>query len=281
MRQYCNSMVKKVIHVSLITVVLVTMGGAMLVHASDHGGMPERNWNVMLGAGGMYQSEYSGSDEMTLKPLPFVMAEYQTTSLDLFIRGNKAGVGFRFDDTIPLSFSAGAKIGEHNRDNDDMAILEGTQSLDNSYELFGRVTLSTPLLDFTSNVRYVPISGDYDETARLDDDYNGLLLDVGVEKMWLKIPFLIQLGSGVTWMNSDYARANYGVGYQTELLSAFDTESGIRSAYMSANIIMFFSEHVGTALVAEGAYLLGDAADSPLTENEFQPKVGLFTFYRF
>ena len=187
------------------------------------------------------------------------------------IEGDEAGIGVKFADRFPLSLSFGAGLGE-GRDNGDLGLLKGTPTLENTYRLFGGVTLDLPFAELSSTVTYFPITADYDEADRSDEDYSGMLVDFGIGKEWFRIPFIVQLGGGISWMNSEYAQANYSVDYATDRLDTFKAESGLHSVNLSSTIVMFFSERMGTALIGEGKYLLNGAADSPLTKNEFDTK---------
>jgi outer membrane scaffolding protein for murein synthesis (MipA/OmpV family) len=267
--------------------VVVTLAGGIVPAVAfdddddEHGGGEgDRNWELMIGGGGFYGSQYTGSDEMAFEAVPLVLASYETRYLKFFIEGDEAGIGIKFADSIPVSLSLGAGLGE-GRDNGDVNLLKGTPTLENSYSLFGGAKLALPFVDLSSTVNYFPITANYDEADRSDEDYDGMLVDVGIGKEWFHIPFMVQLGGGVSWMNSDYAEANYSVNYATERLSTFKAESGLHSVNLSSTIVMFFSERMGTALIGEGKYLLNDAADSPLTKNEFDASAGLFLFYRF
>jgi outer membrane scaffolding protein for murein synthesis (MipA/OmpV family) len=234
----------------------------------------------MIGGGGFYESKYTGSDKMAFEALPLILASYDTRYLKLFIEGDEAGISIKFTDRVPVSLSLGAGLGE-GRDNGDVSLLKGTPTLENTYRLFGNLKLALPFADISSTVKYFPITADYDETNRSDEEYTGLLVDVGIGKEWFRIPFMVEVGGGLSWMNNEYAEANYSVNYATDHLDTFKAKSGLHSVNLSSTIVMFFSERMGTVLLGEGKYLLNDAADSPLTKNEFDASAGLFLFYRF
>lgn len=283
------NMYKGFVVMSVAMLCLMSCVGAVSVFAQEHEGHHGhgqgqggggRNWELMLGGGSFYKPEYSGSDEMKFKPVPLILAFYETNRFRLFVEGDKAGVGLKFGEQVPLSLSAGIGIGE-GRDNDVVDLLQGTPTLENSVRLFGEAALGLPFVKVASTLNYFPITANYNETDRSDEDYNGLLVDVEVRKEWMRIPLMVMVGGGFSWMNSEYAEANYGVTYPTANLETFEAGSGMHSLNLSANIIMFFHEHVGTMLMAEGKQLLGDAADSPLTEQEFQTEIALMAFYRF
>lgn len=252
------------------------------VFGQEHGehGEGSRNWELMIGGGSFYKPEYSGADEMKFEPVPLVVGFYETERFRLFVEGDKARASLKFGGRVPLTLSAGVGMGR-GRDNEAVSILEGTPTLENPVRVFSEVELDLSLFKLSSTLNYFPISADYDEAARSDVDYDGMLVDVGIKKEWMKIPFIVMLGGGLSWMNSDYAEANYGVAYPTANLESFTSESGMHSVNLSSNIIMFFHEHVGTMLMAEGKHLIDDAADSPVVEQKFQGEISIFGFYRF
>lgn len=286
MRQQITTGMNKRFKIVLTAMLLVMMAGGIFPAFADDDdddygeGEDGRNWELMIGGGGFYESKYTGSDKMAFEAVPLVLASYDTRYLKLFIEGDEVGISIRFTDRVPVSLSFGAGLGE-GRDNGDVSLLKGTPTLENTYRLFGNLKLALPFADISSTVKYFPITADYDKTDRSDEEYTGLLVDVGIGKEWFRIPFMVEVGGGLSWMNNEYAEANYSVNYATDHLDAFKAKSGLHSVNLSSTIVMFFSERMGTALIGEGKYLLNDAADSPLTKNEFDASAGLFLFYRF
>jgi outer membrane scaffolding protein for murein synthesis (MipA/OmpV family) len=148
--------------------------------------------------------------------------------------------------------------------------------------LIGALHVPLSFVELTSMVRYFPITADYEEAERPDKRYDGMRLEVDVEsEVWLSRQIILNLGAGLSWMNADYAKANYSVESQTDRLDVFEAKSGVHNIHASTAMIYMFTPRIGTALVGEGAYLLGAASDSPLTNSEFQPFGGIFVFYRF
>ncbi len=96
-------------------------------------------------------------------------------------------------------------------------------------------------------------------------------MDGEVGKEWFRIPFIVNVSTGVSWMNSAYAEANYSVNYETDRFNLFKAKSGMHDVHVATRVTMMFSERLGTIFMGKGTYLLGDAADSPLTQNTFQP----------
>lgn len=276
-QQYVRHM-NTVIKMSLMILFMLIMGGTVPLFADDH--EDKRNWELLIGGGGSISPKYSGSDEVSIILIPLIVAHYENHYLDFFVEGEEVGVSLKFGNTIPVSLSTGIGLGE-DRENDDGDVLKGTPNLENSYRLFGGLQVSLPFIDISSTVNYFPITANYDETDRLDKDYNGILVDGEVGKEWFRIPFIVNISTGVSWMNSAYAEANYSVNYETDRFNLFKAKSGMHDVHVATRVTMMFSERMGMMFMGKGTYLLGDAADSPLTQNTFQPSGKVFLFYRF
>ncbi len=251
----------------------------------DDAGGPERPWELLVGGGIISESAYNGSDSMEFSPFPFIHAIYSTQYMDFFASIDE-GVGValkgKFWESLPISLSVAAALGDNGREISSSSLLKGTPELKNPYQLVGRLNLELPFATMTSSVRYLPISSEYKETDRKDVDYDGVAVDVNVSReQWLKEWLMLEIGAGVSWMGKEYAEANYDVTYATERLSRFNASSGFERFTLSATGVVMFSERLGLATIADTAFLIGDAADSPLTENTFQPEFGLSLFYRF
>jgi outer membrane scaffolding protein for murein synthesis (MipA/OmpV family) len=214
----------------------------------DEGG---RNWELMLGGGSFYTSEYTGADEMKFEPIPLVIGCYDTDRFTLFVEGDHAGAGLKFGESIPWSLSAGVGLGA-GRDHDDLDIFEGTPTLENSVRLLGELAFELPMATLATTVNFFPIAAEYEEAARSDKDYSGVLVDVDVSREWMRMPFMMRLSGGFSWMNRDYAEAHYGVAYPTAHLETFKPGNGMHSLNLSADIVMFFHKHLGAMLLTEG-----------------------------
>jgi outer membrane scaffolding protein for murein synthesis (MipA/OmpV family) len=290
-----QSRLKKILSPTLIVMLMtVLVVGGLPMFAQHHDddddddfGEGGRNWELMIGGGTFYEPTFDGADAMKYEPVPVVMGFYSTGYFKLFVEGDEAGVGVRFGENVPISLSIGAGLAD-GRDNADDDLLKGTATLKSNYKLFGSLNADLPFVELSVKANYHPFTAKYDEIERGDKDYTGILIDAEMKKEWMvvpfeavPIPFMIEIGGGVSWMNNDYAEAKYGVTYATDKLNTFTAKSGLRSINLSSMIGMFFSERMGTALMLDGKYFLGDAADSPLTENDYDISVGAFAFYRF
>lgn len=274
----------KKIQITILTGIMVGLAAGMPVSADDDDDdddLPERNWELMVGGGAMGDPAYSGADTVKFNPLPMIIGFYKTRVFELFIEGDEARAELKFGSNVPVALVAGTGLGE-SRENDEADVLKGTPTLKNGYRLFSGLKLELPWeVEITARANYFPITAKYDDTKVADTDYSGILADLDLEWEWEIFPFIVELGGGGSWMNRDYAEANYGVANPTEKLKAFQANSGLHDIHCSTMATMFLNERFGITAMAEGKYLLGDAADSPLNQKAFQPSFGAFAFYRF
>ncbi len=255
------------------------------VFAQEDGGYVEggQNWDLMLGAGAMIQPKYSGADTVGIMPFPYVDASLRTPIVDFFLNlEDWAGISKSFGKSFPITLKAGIGLGEDGRDNGEANILKGTPDVNNVFHLFGKLEIPLPIGELSAKLRYMPLEVDYKESVRPDKNLNGFTADIDLGTGVEILPFMmVELRIGLTWMNGDYAEALYGLKYPTARLSAFNAEGGIRDVHIEVAPILMFSERAGLIALAECEYLVGDAADSPLTRQALQLSGGLFAFYRF
>lgn len=86
----------------------------------------------------------------------------------------------------------------------------------------------------------------------------------------------VSIGPGLTWSDTQYMRAFYGVSaYQSTVsgLQQFDAASGISDIYLEAVAGYDISSRWSVTVDAIAARLQGDAADSPITETRSQVSV--------
>ena len=249
---------------------------------SEGHGASGRNWVLLIGGGAEVHPKYIGADEVEISPIPAIIARYNTQYIDFFIDVEQgAGLSFKLPQYTSASLSTGINLGR-GRSNTAMSVLRRTAELEMSYLLFGRLDIPLPLGTLGAQLSYIPISADYDEAEFKDKDYDGILTEFGWDvEFWLRENLRLGTGIGMSFANDDYAKAVYGVEYETERLKKFDPIHGMQNLDMSLELIYMFNQRFGTAMMTEISYLVGDAADSPLTRQEVQPFGGLFMFYNF
>jgi outer membrane scaffolding protein for murein synthesis (MipA/OmpV family) len=80
-----------------------------------------------------------------------------------------------------------------------------------------------------------------------------------------------QIGASVSWADDDYTQSYFGISTaesQASGLREFTAESGLKDAGVSASLHYLINEHWRVTGRLAYRRLLGDAADSPLVEDE-------------
>jgi len=270
--------------IAIATVVLMAWTGFPVLAQDDDYVEGGPNWDLLIGGGGILMPKYLGSDKMQFEPVPFIDASLRTRYAQFFVNVEDGlGVSLKLSKSLPVTLSAGVNLGD-GREHDAADVLKGTPDINNSYCVFGaaEIDLPPPVGELSTQVTYAPTTMDYKEAERKDTDYNALLVSLDWENGVGFSRFMLDFEIGLSWMNADYAEANYSLTYPTDRLpKTFKAKSGIQDVHASTSLIYGLSERFGIALVGEGAYLLGDAADSPFTKQVFQPFGGAFIVYRF
>jgi outer membrane scaffolding protein for murein synthesis (MipA/OmpV family) len=260
-------------------------------------GFQQSNWLLRTGAGVFTDSIYPGSDVLFVKPIPYIWTEYKMRYFDFFA-GIDDGIGFNikrpdsnnFGITIGIN-PLGTKRDPDLKDSEDYLgkeadeikeLLADTPKIESEFDLFGTVYFGLPMGRVASTVTFYPIKVEYENDLFSDRKYNGLTVGMDYEsELSLLSRIFIETDIGLTWMNDEYAEAFHSVICQTNNLKAFKAQDGIRDIHASISLIAFLTEHVGVLLYGSGLQLLGDAADSPLTKKDFQPKMYAALFYNF
>ncbi len=225
------------------------------------------DWEVMIGAGVMYQPKYEGSDEMEISPLPFVSATFfDRLTID------PTGVELKAYEQGP--FQVDAKVGyDFGRGEDDSDDLRGMGDIDGGVTVGGKATLSYGPAEFFVSV---------DKTIGGSD---GLLGTVGVELTQpVNEKLMFGAGASATFADKNYMESYFGVTEAQAARSgynAYKPGSGLKSVDLSVSATYMFNESWMVRAEQEVGFLVGDAADSPLVKQKVQPKSMLVLGYRF
>ncbi|WP_225773439.1 MipA/OmpV family protein [Inquilinus sp. Marseille-Q2685] len=229
---------------------------------------PDGDWTFVLGAGARVGPSYEGSDKFSVTPGPFVAINWRDRVFLDMERG--IGVNIVRTDALRLGLSVGFAPG---RDEDDEDHLRGLGDIDAAARghLFG---------SYSFGMWQVGI-----DVAKDFGGSEGLQIRPGVSvKMPLSDTWTLSSGISATWADDDYMQTFFGVSpaqSRKSGLEHFDAGSGFKSVDFQIGLRWAFSENwFAMANVGVGV-LLGDAADSPITESEVQPSVGLAVGYRF
>ena len=231
----------------------------------------EKPWSLTLGAGLGYGSLYQGGAERQVFPLPVIEASYYNWNLGF------GGLRYSFINTDAFVMGAGLGYDFGREDSKDSvpARARGIGDIDGGavaslfaeyrpHELIGlSVDVSQSYSDADS---FLVTFGAASEFPLYGDTLSG------------------NLGVSATWANEDHMRAYYGVNAQQAArtgLRRYDAESGIESVNFSAGVTYMITERWAYNISGGADVLQGDAADSPIIEDDVQPFIFNTISYTF
>lgn len=230
---------------------------------------------VTLGAGAALRPEYEGARRMTVSPVPIVQ-------IDKLFHGRVFlstvdGVGVHLLRNGPLRLSVGVNYGG-GRDSDDNDRLRGLDDIDGAAVFSAKLAYEFAAVTTTAEV-----------THRFGDK-SGSQLVLGAAYGFSPHPDLkLSLGGRVSVADSDYESAFFGVSAleatravaRGNPLTAYKAEGGLHDVGLKLSGTYSLTEHWRLTGAVGATLLLGDAADSPLTERKLQPTAYLGLAYRF
>lgn len=228
---------------------------------------PERNWTLIIGAGATYEPEYEGSDEFEVGPLPVVVFTYGEW-LEIDPRGVTITA---FEQN---GFALAGTVGyESGRDEDDGDRLRGLGDIDFAATVGAKASYTWNGLE---------IYGTIDQTI---DGSESLIGTIGAEYTTAVTERLI-LGAGIEAVvaNDKHMEAYFGVNAAQSAnsgLAEYKAEAGLKRVDVSASATYMLTENWLVRGEAGVGILTGDAADSPIVEDDLQPSTSLFVGYKF
>jgi MipA family protein len=217
--------------------------------------------SVRVGIGGLFQPDYTGSNDYEVVPWPIVSLEY----LRLPGLGDFGGrtVGF----TIGPSFGF---VGE--RDQTSNAALNGLGDVDAAFEAGIKAAYE------------VNYWGAYAAVRRGFGGYDGFVGEAALYAVWRPTDvWVVRAGPNVSFADSDYFNTYYSVtpGQSAASgLAAYNAGSGFKTVGLQANAVYSWTEKVDLHFRAGYERLVGGAADSPIvttagSENQFTAGIGI------
>ncbi len=252
-------------------------------------------WDRAVGAGVFGDNVYAGSDDRYVVPLPTFDATYTKGSFSYGI-SLMDGLSASYQDPengllASISINAGE---ERKRDEYSIAGFDKNHSDRTRRLLVGSPNLSAPvkanaMLGYVTpvgivgaNVGYYPTEVSYAQPGIEDDTEHGFLYSV---LYMVHFPVGDRLSFAgmfsLDFMDQNYAGAWFSVERETEAVSAFAADAGLRDAQIALEVGYDVSERVGISLIGTSTVLLGDARKSPYTVEKIQRTMSLEVFYRF
>jgi MipA family protein len=229
----------------------------------------EKDWKFELGGGVAYGTTYEGSDKYEVMALPNVSVDYKD---GLFFANPFDGIG-----SYPIrgeDYKVGASVGfDFGRsEDDDKKNLRGMGDIDMSAtaNLMGEYEIGP--IEFSAKL--TKGNDDYGMTAEADI---GTMVPVS-EKL------MVRAAVGTKWADEDHMNSRFGVSSKQAARSVYaryTPESGFKSVGVTVGGFYNITDHWDAMLMVSGDQLIGDAADSPIVKQEFQPMTMLSVSYKF
>ncbi|MCF3974806.1 MipA/OmpV family protein [Paracoccus salsus] len=227
--------------------------------AQDFGRADGRQFSVDLGLGVAGRPVYPGSDDAEAAP---------------WLIWRNAGFGTDANSGADQGFAISPSFGTiGSRESSDDAALTGLDEIDRAYELGARVSYGIGPVNVYGTLR------------RGFDGHEGLKGEVGA-KYRTELSDRITLWSGVEfgYGDADYNDTYFGVTPAEAATSGYASYApggGFNVAAISFEARYALTD--STALLGEVQYgkLIGDAADSPVVQDEYQPSLRLGIVRRF
>ena len=226
------------------------------------------DWSVTLGLGAGVAPSYEGSESYEFVPLPVVDLRWRDRA---FVGTGGVGVDLFRSEHLRL----GARLGYNGgRDEDDDDALDGLGDVDAAVEagIFGALS-------------YGAVSLSADLRQDIADGHEGLLGRAALTyRAALGEDLAGTLGPSVTWADDAYMESFFGVDADQSAASGlprFDAGSGIKSYALAGSLRYALTTDWAVTAIARYARLAGDAADSPIVQDEDQFFSGVTIAYRF
>lgn len=230
---------------------------------------------ISLGAG--IAPEYDGSSDV--RAIPFVLADLRWQGITFEFRGLRGRADLASDPRFAIGPVIGARL-DRSDVNGPVGVLP---EIDTAIEAgafigyrFGGDQLGQGSLQL-----------DLTAVHDVSQTHNGLLATVSASYATVRKPnTFVTVDVQTTWANSDYSRTYFGISAADAIrsgLAAYRPGSGIRDVGAGVSAGYYFDQHLGLIARAGATYLVGDIADSPVTEqgSRWQPLGGVTLSYRF
>lgn len=218
-------------------------------------------WEVGVGAGVVYHPDYEGSDDYEVDPVPLLLLNYRDI---VMLRGPGLMIDvFQLTGSElaeDLSFGVIAKY-DDGRERDDNTVLWNLTEIDSGMEagVFAEYELGPVSFGLTA----VTDTGTRHEGTVAE-------LKIGYQRA-LGMRLHGEIGVSASWADDDYTQSYFGISArdsQASGLREYTAEGGLKDAGVAASLHYLVSEHWRVTGRLAYRRMLGDAADSPLVEDE-------------
>lgn len=227
----------------------------------------DSDWRGLIGGGAGITPEFIGSDDYELSAIPLFDIEWRGA----YFAGTERGLGLNFIRRNNLKFGPRFTF-DRGRDSSDSTFLNGLPDVDPSIE-FGVFleTLSGPWR-FKGDLRQGITDGHEGFVASVDLAIGGRLNDRAN----------LVIGGVAHYAGEDYMKAYFDVTVAGAGRNTFSVDGGSFSDIGAYGTLVYnFSDRVFVSTTLRGALLLGDAADSSISQSDGQYFLGAVFGYRF
>ena len=230
---------------------------------------------VAIGVGTV--PEYDGSDEARI--LPFALADVQLGGVNFQLRGQSLRVDLVSNQRVSAGPVLGARLPRDDADGPvgrlpdlDLAVEAGAFI---GYRFGGGHGGQGSLHTELSLIQDI------------SDVHDGLLASASASYvLFSQRNVFVSLETRTTWASDDYMRTYFGIEEVDAIASGLDAyrpDAGIRDVGAGVTAGYWFSPRLGVIGRMGATYLVGDPADSPVTEDgsRWQPNGGLALSYRY
>ncbi len=226
-----------------------------------------RNWSLSIGLAGSVSPDYEGSNDYESGFGPNISGAWKDT---IFFKGKTFGANLVREKNLKigpiLSWTSG-------RDEDDNDKLEGLGDVDGSIEAGGFIAYRKKPLRFRMEARQDINSG-----------HDGALVELSAGTTLSFEKPVVFASLGTTLASDDYMESFFGVDAKQSAnsgLKKHKAEAGFKDVKISVTTGYPITNRWRIGGKAEYKRLVGDAADSPVVDDENQLMIGIGLSYHF
>lgn len=233
-------------------------------------------WRFTLGVGVINQPKYPGSDDTETNVLPVLSGAYGRFTIGAVPgAGTPAGIGFNLyqNESWRVGIGVGGQLSKP-REESDSPRLRGLGDIDST--ALGSVSATYTYEWISIRGLVVTDIGGQDQGTRLSLDLEG--------KYQPSEYLTLTAGPGLVWANSTYTQTYFGINAAQSArsgLAAYNAESGLNLLRFTVGADYRLTRNWGLGARLAAGRLIGDAADSPITESKSQNQYAVFATYRF
>ncbi|MET0535344.1 MAG: MipA/OmpV family protein [Steroidobacter sp.] len=251
----------------LVVTAACTHAGTILAQSDD--GSDDKAWQVTAGAGVIVRPDFPGSDSQEILPIP----AFNITHGDRwFLNGDGLGAYLVKRERGALSLSLAPDVTR--RDESDSAHLRGLGDVDR-----------TAVARLKSSYKLGPVTAIATVATDIADNGHGTTAELILQRQSALTQRLsLNYGVAARWIDDEYAESFFGVNAlqsQNSGLARYEAESGVGDARLFVNAVYILSPRWILSTGAAAASLQGDAADSPVVEDDSYFTFDAAIMYRF